>query len=78
MTDDGLMIKSTSLKDVGTYECMVKKENIELRSRPAKITLEPDVTGCKLPLHLHFVIITIIINMIAFVEEVEVYNSIMI
>lgn len=55
MTDDGLMIKSTSLKDVGTYECMVKKENIELRSRPAKITLEPDVTGCKLSLHLHFV-----------------------
>lgn len=47
MTDDGLMIKSTSLKDVGTYECMVKKENIELKSRPAKIILEPDVSGCK-------------------------------
>lgn len=47
MTDDGLMIKSTSLKDVGTYECMVKKENVELKSRPAKIILEPDVSGCK-------------------------------
>lgn len=47
MTDDGLMIKSTSLKDVGTYECMVKKENIELKSRPAKITLEPDASGCE-------------------------------
>lgn len=56
MTDDGLMIKSTSAKDVGTYECMVKKENIELRSRPAKITLESDVTGCKLSLHLSFII----------------------
>jgi len=47
MTDDGLMIKSTSSKDVGTYECMVKKENVELKSRPAKIILEPDVAGCK-------------------------------
>lgn len=47
MTDDGLMIKSTSLKDVGTYECTVKKDNVELKSRPAKFILEPDVTGCK-------------------------------
>lgn len=47
MTDDGLMIKSTSPKDVGTYECMVKKENIELKSRPAKIILEPDASGCE-------------------------------
>lgn len=50
MTDDGLMIKSASLKDVGTYECMVKKENVELKSRPAKIILEPDASGCKLSL----------------------------
>lgn len=47
MTDDGLMIKSTSLKDVGTYECMVKKEDVELKSRPARIILEPDVSGCE-------------------------------
>jgi len=48
MTNDGLMIKSTSLKDVGTYECMVKKENVELKSRPAKIILESNApTGCK-------------------------------
>lgn len=47
MTDDGLMIRSTSSKDVGTYECMVKKENIELKSRPAKIILEPDASGCE-------------------------------
>lgn len=45
MTDDGLMIKSTSSKDVGTYVCMVKKENTELKSRSAKITLEPDVSS---------------------------------
>lgn len=47
MTDDGLMIKSASLKDVGTYECMVKKDNAELKSRPAKIILESHVSGCK-------------------------------
>jgi hypothetical protein len=47
MTDDGLMIRSTSLKDVGTYECMVIKENVELKSRPAKIILEPSVSNCK-------------------------------
>ncbi|XP_025414853.1 peroxidasin homolog [Sipha flava] len=45
MTDDGLMIRSTSLKDVGTYECMVIKENVELKSRPAKIILEPSVSN---------------------------------
>lgn len=47
MTDDGLMIRSTSLKDVGTYECMVIKENVELKSRPAKIILEPSMSNCK-------------------------------
>ncbi|XP_008185071.1 LOW QUALITY PROTEIN: peroxidasin [Acyrthosiphon pisum] len=45
MTNDGLMIKSASLKDVGTYECMVKKENVELKSRPAKIILESSATA---------------------------------
>ncbi|XP_050432514.1 peroxidasin [Adelges cooleyi] len=45
VTDHGLMIKSTTAQDLGTYECMVKKQNVELKSRPAKIIVEPSVSG---------------------------------
>lgn len=47
MMDNGLMIKSTSTKDVGIYECMLKKHSVELKSKPAKMVLKYSESGCE-------------------------------